>query len=58
MFLLAKLIQALAVADVGYALYVGLNEDHSMGRELQLMMFGFVIFYIGRFLERRASPQG
>jgi hypothetical protein len=58
MFLLAKLIQALGVADVGYALYVGLTEDHSMGRELQLMMLGFVIFYVGRFLERRASPQG
>jgi hypothetical protein len=58
MFLLAKLVQALGIADVTYALYVGLTEEHSMGRELKLMALGFAIFYVGRLLERRASPQG
>lgn len=58
MFFLAKLIQALGVADVGYALFVGLTEANSMGRELGLMALGFAIFSFGRFLERRASPQG
>ena len=58
MFVLAKVIQALGVADVGYALYVGVTEEHSMGRELYLMLLGFAIFSVGRFLERRASPQG
>ena len=44
MFFLAKVIQALGIADVGYALYVGLTEEHSMGRELLLMMLGFAMF--------------
>jgi hypothetical protein len=57
MFVLAKFIQALGIADVGYALYVGLTEEHGMGRELQLMLLGFAVFYLGRFLERRATPQ-
>jgi hypothetical protein len=58
MFFLAKVIQALGVADVGYALFVGVTEEHSMGRELYLMGLGFAIFSLGRYLERRASPQG
>jgi hypothetical protein len=58
MFFLAKVIQALGVADVGYALYVGLTEEHGMGRELMLMLIGFAVFSLGRVVERRASPQG
>lgn len=55
MFYLAKLMQAFGVADVGYALYVGLTEAQSMGRELALMALGLGVFYVGRFMERRAS---
>ena len=55
MFYLAKLIQALGFADVTYALYVGFTEEHSMGRELTLMMIGAAIFLVGRFLEHKAS---
>jgi hypothetical protein len=58
MFFLAKVIQALGVADVGYALFVGLTEEHGMGRELMLMLIGFAVFSLGRMVERRASPQG
>ncbi len=58
MFFLAKIIQALGIADVGYALFVGVTQENGMGRELTLMMLGFAIFTLGRFLERRASPQG
>ena len=58
MFYLAKLIQALGVADVGYALFVGLTEASSMSRELGLMALGLGIFYLGRFMERRASAVG
>ena len=58
MFFLAKVVQALGVADVGYALFVGLTEEHGMGRELLLMLLGFAIFSFGRFVERWASPQG
>ena len=58
MFFLAKVIQALGVADVGYALFVSLTEEHGMGRELMLMLIGFAVFSLGRVVERRASPQG
>ena len=58
MFFLGKLVQAIGVADVGYALFVGLTEANSMTRELYLMGVGLGIFYVGRFIERRASAQG
>jgi len=58
MFYLAKLMQALGIADVGYALYVGLTEAQSMGREILLMLLGLGIFYIGRFMERRVQGEG
>ena len=55
MFYLAKLIQAIGFADVSYALFVGFTQEHSMGRELTLMMVGAAIFGVGRLLERKAS---
>jgi len=58
MFFLAKLVQAIGVADVGYALFVGLTEANSMTRELYLMGLGLGIFYVGRLIERWASAQG
>lgn len=58
MFAITKVIQALGIADVGYALYVGLTEERAMGRELYLMMLGFAIFTVGRYAERWASPRG
>ncbi len=58
MFFFAKIIQALGIADVGYALFVGVTQENGMGRELTLMLLGFAIFTFGRFLERRATPQG
>ena len=55
MFHAAKLIQALGFADVVYALFTGLTEEHGTGSELKLMTVGVVIFFVGRFLEHRAS---
>ena len=40
MFYLAKILQALGIADVGYALFVGLTEEKSMGKELWLLGIG------------------
>jgi hypothetical protein len=58
MFLLAKVVQAIGVADVGYALFVGLTEPNSMGRELLLMTVGLGVFSVGRLIERWASARG
>jgi len=55
MFYLAKFIQAIGFADVGYALLVGLTEDDGLAREYRLMLIGVAIFYLGRFLEQRIS---
>ena len=55
MFYVAKLVQAIGFADVGYALLIGLTEEHGMGRELALLGVGTVIFYLGRLLERRMT---
>jgi len=49
----AKFLQALALAVVGYALMVGLTEDNSMGKELYLLGTGVVVFYLGHLLEQQ-----
>ena len=51
----AKLIEALGLGFVTYALVVGFTQDHSMGPELTWMMVGAVVFIAGRLLEGRAS---
>ncbi|MBI1818063.1 MAG: hypothetical protein HYR72_24040 [Deltaproteobacteria bacterium] len=55
MFYLAKFVQALGFADVGYALFVGVTEEHAMGHELRLLLLGTAIFYVGRLIERRTA---
>lgn len=55
MFYVAKLIQALGVAQVTVALVIGLSQEDSLTRELELMVVGAVIFYLGRLVERWAS---
>jgi hypothetical protein len=54
MFYLAKFLQAVGFADVGYALFVGISEEN-LGREYRLALVGLLIFYVGRFMEQRAS---
>jgi uncharacterized membrane protein len=53
MFYVAKLFQALGVADVGYALFVGVARGASMAEEIVLTLIGVGIFSLGRLLERR-----
>lgn len=54
-FYLAKFLQAFGFADVGYALLVGVTEERSMGKELMLLGIGIVVFYLGRYLEEKAT---
>ena len=55
-FYLAKLLQLIGFAHVGYALFVGLTQENAMGPELKLLMLGsIVLFAIGRLLERKAA---
>ena len=55
MFYLAKVIQALAVCQVTYGLFLGLTQADALRTEMKMMVVGAVVFYFGRFLERRAS---
>jgi hypothetical protein len=52
MFYVAKVFQALGIADVGYALYVGVTEGHSMADEIVLTLIGVGLFWLGRALEQ------
>jgi hypothetical protein len=53
MFYVAKVLQALGMADVGYALFVGIAQRISMAEEIVLALVGVSVFSLGRVLERR-----
>jgi hypothetical protein len=55
MFYVAKFLQALGLADVGYALFVGIAESFSMAEEIVLALIGLAIFALGRALERKLA---
>jgi hypothetical protein len=55
MFYAAKILQALGLADIGYALYVGVMKNSSMAEEIVLTLIGLAIFSLGRVLERKAA---
>ena len=40
MFYVAKTFQALGIADVGYALFVAINQGRSMADEIVLTLIG------------------
>ncbi len=51
MFILAKVLQALGIADVGFALYVGMTQPHGMGTEYKFTGIGIVVFLAGYIVE-------
>ena len=55
MFYVAKILQALGLADIGYALFVGIMKNASMAEEIVLTLIGLGIFFVGRALERKAA---
>lgn len=55
MFYVAKVFQAVGVADVGYALYVGIMRNASMAEEVVLTLIGVAVFSLGRLLERKVA---
>lgn len=55
MFYVAKLFQAVGVADVGYALYVGMVQYSSMAEEIVLTLIGVGVFSLGRLLEKKVA---
>jgi len=55
MFYVAKVLQAIGLADVGYALFVGITQNTSMAEEIVLMLIGVGLFSMGRTLERKVA---
>jgi hypothetical protein len=55
MFYVAKVLQALGLADVGYALLVGIINNFSMAEEIVLTLIGLGVFSLGRVLERKIA---
>ena len=55
MFYVAKVFQAVGVADVGYALFVGIMQNYSMAEEIVLTLIGVGLFSLGRTLEKRIA---
>lgn len=55
MFYVAKILQALGLADIGYALFVGVMRNSSMAEEIVLMLIGLGVFSLGRALERKVT---
>ncbi|MCH7760577.1 hypothetical protein IIA15_04135, partial [candidate division TA06 bacterium] len=51
MFYVAKVLQAVGIADVGYALFVGIMKNYSMAEEIVLALIGVGVFSLGRVLE-------
>ena len=55
MFYIAKILQALGLADIGYALFVGIVKDSSMAEEIVLTLIGLGVFSLGRVIERKTA---
>ena len=55
MFYVAKILQALGLADVGYALLMGVMKNSSMAEEIVLSLIGLGVFSLGRALERKVA---
>jgi hypothetical protein len=55
MFYVAKILQALGLADMGYALFVGVMRNSSMAEEIGLSLIGLGGFCLGRVLERKVA---
>jgi hypothetical protein len=55
MFYVAKTLQALGIADTGYALYMGIMRNSSMAEEIVLTLIGLGVFSLGRALERKVT---
>lgn len=52
MFILGKVLQAIGLVDVGYAVYAGMRDGQSPSP--LPVLIGVALFWFGRLIERRA----
>jgi hypothetical protein len=51
-FILAKALEAIGCVDVLFGLYIGITQEHGMGREFEITGIGILVFTIGYAIER------
>jgi hypothetical protein len=52
-FYLAKLLQLIGIANVGFGLVYGLTTEEGLRFELRMLIIGSAFFLLGRLLEGR-----
>ena len=55
LFLLAKIVQLIGLATVGFGLYLGLVHHEGMTQELRMLLGGALIFGAGWMLQKRGE---
>ena len=55
LFLLAKIVQLIGLATVGFGLYLGLTLHEGMLQELRMLLAGALIFGAGWMLQKRGE---
>ncbi len=52
MFFLAKVLEAIGCVDVLFGLYIGMTQEHGMGKEFEIAGVGILVFALGYVIER------
>ena len=52
-FYLAKLLELIGIANVGFGLVYGLTNEGGLRLELRMLIIGSAIFLLGRLIEGR-----
>lgn len=55
LFLLAKIVQLIGLATVGFGLYLGVTVEEGMLQELRMLLAGALIFAAGWMLQKRGE---
>ena len=55
MYIFAKVLQAVGLADVGFALWIGVTNPRGMGPEFKITGIGILVFLAGYIAEAYAG---
>lgn len=59
MYYLGKALEMLGMTTLMVALFVGITDEHGMGKEYAFLGIGILVFLLGRFLEKQGGkPPG
>jgi len=59
LYYLGKALEMLGMTTLMVALFVGITDEHGMGKEYAFLGTGILVFLLGRFLEKQGGkPPG